>query len=364
MDSNMFQKCFKWIYARKNTTHAILSLVDYLINSFEDNKLTCGIFLDISMAFDTIDHNILLSNLYKYGIRGNTLNWFMNYLSNRYQFVTINNTSSSFLRMECGVPQRSILRPILFILYINDLARVSTKLKFLLYADDTNILYENTDTKAILKTINMEMPNIIEWLQSNKLHINVNKTVAMLFHTRQKRVNIDENLIVIDGNIIPFTTNTKFLGINIDNNYVTTRISIGVGVLLRFSKELYNILILIYNTILLPYLTYCCITWVFTYQTYINKILTIQKKALRIITHSPFQCHSSPLFEKKNNLNILQLIEYYAYISMFQKLNSTVPSVFQQNRFLSYSYHTYETRNNLSIRPPLFKLQFSKKINI
>ena len=94
----------------------------------------------------------------------------------------------------------------------------------LLYADDTNILYENTDTNAIIKTINMEMPKIMESLKSNKLHINVNKTVAMLFHiiplfhTRQKRVNIDENSIVIDGNIIPFITNTKFLGINIDNN--------------------------------------------------------------------------------------------------------------------------------------------------
>ena len=71
----------------KNITHAILSLADYLINSFENNKLTCGILLDISKAFDTIDHNILLSKLYKYGIRGNMLNWFMNYLSNRYQFV-------------------------------------------------------------------------------------------------------------------------------------------------------------------------------------------------------------------------------------------------------------------------------------
>ena len=81
----------------KDTTHAILSLVDYLTNSFEINKLTCGIFLDISKAFDTIDHNILLSKLCKCGIRGNTLNWFMNYLCNRYQFVSINNTSSSFL---------------------------------------------------------------------------------------------------------------------------------------------------------------------------------------------------------------------------------------------------------------------------
>ena len=100
---------------------------------------------------------------------------------------------------------------------------------------------------------------------------------------------------------------------------------------------------------------------IYTYQTYINKILIIQKKAMRIITHSPFQCHSSPLFKKTNNLNIFQIIEYYASIFMYQELNSTVPNVFQQNRFLSYSYHTYETRNKISIRTPLFKLQFSKR---
>ena len=140
------------------------------------------------------------------------------------------------------------------------------------------------NTKTIVITINMEMPKITE---SNKLHIDVNKTAAMLFHSRQKRANIDENSIVIDGSIIPFTTNTKYIGINIGNNltwkahinYITTKISKGVGAPLRLSKELsYNILILIYNTILLPYLTYCCITWGFTYQTYINKIFTIQKR--------------------------------------------------------------------------------------
>ena len=171
----------------------------------------------------------------------------------------MNNTSSSFLRIECGAPQGSILGPIFFLLCINDLPRVSTKLKFLLYADDTNILYENTDTKTMIKTINVKMPKIIEWFKSNKLHININKTVTMIFLTRQKHVNIDDNLIVIDGNIIHFTTNTKFLGISIDNNlfwkahidYITTKISKGVGVLLRLSKELsYNILILIYDTIL------------------------------------------------------------------------------------------------------------------
>ena len=251
------------------------------------------------------------------------LNWFINYLSNRYPFVSINNTSSSFLRIECGVPQGSILGPILFILYINDLPRVSTKLKFLLYADDTNILYENTNAKTTIKTINMEMPKIIQWLKSNKLHININKTVAILFHIRQKRVNIDENLIVIDDNIIPITTNTKFLGINIDNNltckahinFIKKNKSKSVGVLLRLSKELsYNILI----PILLPYLTYCCIILGFTYQTHINKIFIIQKKATHIITHSPFQCHLSPLIKKINNLNIFQIMEHYAYIFMLK----------------------------------------------
>ena len=135
----------------KNITHAILSLVDYLINPMKNSKLNCGISLDISKTFDTIDHNLLLSKLDKYGIRGNTLNWFRNYLSNHYQFVSINNTTSSFLRIECGVPQGSIIGPILFLSYINDLPRACTKLKFLLYADNINILYKNSDTKTIIK---------------------------------------------------------------------------------------------------------------------------------------------------------------------------------------------------------------------
>ena len=135
----------------------------------------------------------------------------------------------------------------------------------------------------------------------------------MLFRTRQKRVNIDKNSIVIDGNIVPFTTNTKFLGININNNltwkahinYITTKISKGEGVLLRLSKELSYILILIYNTILLPYLTYCCIIWGFTYQTYLDEIFTIKKGkahnysfsiSMSFISQSQYFSNTMPLY--------------------------------------------------------------------
>ena len=115
------------------------------------------------------------------------LNWFMNYLSNRYQFVSINNTSTSFLGIECGVLQGSILWPFLFLLYTNDLPRVSTKLKFVLYADNASILYVSSDTKTIIKTINMEMPKIIEWFKSNKLHIDIIK-LLLYYSTFNKNV--------------------------------------------------------------------------------------------------------------------------------------------------------------------------------
>ena len=160
-------------------------------------------------------------------------------------------------------------------------------LRFLLYADDTNILYKNLDPKSITDTMNKEIPKVTEWFNSNKLHINTNKTVAMLFHTRQTTLTINESLIKINDDTIPFSTHTKFLGVNIDNNrtwkphinHIVTKISKGVGILLHLSKELpKNILTLIYKTLILPYFTYCCITWGFTYHTYINKLFNIQKK--------------------------------------------------------------------------------------
>ena len=121
-----------------------------------------------------------------YGIRGIMHNWFKNYSSERYQHVSINNCSSSLQKIKCGVPQGSILGPILFLLCINDVPSASNILVFLPYADDTNILYQNLDPKSITDTMNKEIPKVTEWFNSNKLRIDTNKTVAMLFHTQGK----------------------------------------------------------------------------------------------------------------------------------------------------------------------------------
>ena len=205
-----FTNTYSDISPKKTRTHAISTLVDYVINSLENNVIPCSIFLDTSKAFDTIDHKIQLNKLYMYGICGITLNWFKNYLSEHYQYISINNCSSSLQNIKCGVSQGSILGPILYLLHINDLLNASNILRFLLYADDTNILYKNLDPQSITDTMNKEIPKVTEWFHSNKVHRNTNKTVAMLFHTRQRTLTINESLIKISCDTIPFYTHTKF----------------------------------------------------------------------------------------------------------------------------------------------------------
>ena len=183
-----------------NTTHTISTLFDYVINSLENNQIPCSMFLDNSKAFDTIDHKIILNKLYKYCIQGKTQNRFKNKLSEHNQYVSINNCSSSLHKIKCGIPQGTILGPIHFLLYINDLPNASNILRFLLNADNANILHKNVDPKFITATNNKEIPKVTEWLNSNKLHINTNKIVSMPFHKRQRTLTINESLITINDN--------------------------------------------------------------------------------------------------------------------------------------------------------------------
>ena len=124
-----------------STEQAILELSDSLKTAIDNREITCGLFLDFSKAFDTVNHEILLSKLYKYGIRGTPLEWFKDYLTNRQQYVRIGNIDSDKLNITCGVPQGSALGPVLFLLYINDMPNCAKKFSFRVFADDTNVFY-------------------------------------------------------------------------------------------------------------------------------------------------------------------------------------------------------------------------------
>ena len=122
------------------TQHVIITLVDRITSSLDSGDLVIGVFLDLKKAFDTVDHHILIKKLFSYGIRGNTLKWFQSYLTDRSQFVTYDGIESKVLPIKYGVPQGSILGPLLFIIYMNDLFNVSNFLFTILYADDTCVV--------------------------------------------------------------------------------------------------------------------------------------------------------------------------------------------------------------------------------
>ena len=169
--------------------HALVRLTESVKNTLDNKRLGCGIFIDLQRAFDTVNHEILLSKLEHYGIRGCALEWFRSYLSDRKQYVSVNGKSSSLLTVSCGVPHGSVLGPLLFLVYINDLPNASKKLTFYLFADDTNIYYESKDLSNLIKIVNRELRLVKKCLDANKLSSNIDMTNYILFHSSSVKIS-------------------------------------------------------------------------------------------------------------------------------------------------------------------------------
>ena len=214
-------------------------LMNELTNALDNGDHVIGIFFYFSKAFDTVNHSILLDKLYHYGIRDNALEWFSSYLTGRKQFVTYNGISSGQTTVKCGVPQGSILGPLLFLLYKNDLYHVCNNSIPIMFADDTNLFFSGSEQKELESEINTELNHISTCLKVNKLSLNVQKTHFMVF-SRKKKYKCDV-AFRIENQTIEEVPETNFLGVIIDNKLTwkshiqntVKKISKGVGIIIK-----------------------------------------------------------------------------------------------------------------------------------
>ena len=185
-----------------STDFAIMSIVDLIQRAIDNQKYSCGIFLDFSKALDTVNHSILFNKLEHYGVRGITKDCFLSYLSNRKQFVSIQNFESEYAYIKSGVPQGTVLGPLLFLLYINDFSNCSKILDFHLFADDSNLFYRDKNFKNMELILNQQLLKVSTWLGANQLSLNVSKSNFVIFHPPQKRlpfkidISINNNLLM------------------------------------------------------------------------------------------------------------------------------------------------------------------------
>lgn len=350
---------------RKNvsTEFAILDLTHYIISNIESKLHTIGIFIDLKKAFDSLDHNILLAKLDNYGIRGIAFQWFKSYLADRFHFVAIDECSSDLLPMESGVPQGSILGPLLFNIFLNDLVNCSNISKFILYADDTTILLNDPNIEHLMSTANAEMCKIYNWLSCNKLKMNFKKTCFILFGPKIITNLLNANL-VIHNTTIDRVDHTKFLGVIISSTlswhdhiaYIKQKISKNIGIIYKLKKKFTrDIVRTLYYSLIFPYLIYCLPIWGNSPSCHLSLLEKSQNWFLRILFDLKKYDHISHYFDISNILTINKLYQLNLLL-LFYKLITTNTCKYFYNIIGNFIYIASRSLRNT----PVFRLPMSR----
>ena len=341
--------------ASHSVNHALISMTESIKNSLDNKKFGCGIFLDLQKAFDTVNHQILLNKLEHYGIRGTALAWFNSYLSNRSQYVSVNGCNSNHLNVTSGVPQGSVLGPLLFLIYINDLPNSSSKLSFYLFADDTNIYFESDSLSTLQKVVNKELRHIKKWLDANKLALNVDKTNFVIFHSPQNSLNDIVN-IKIGNQYVKQAKYVKSLGLLLDEHLswkyhlseFSKKLSRTCGIFFKVRHLLpTSVLISLYNSLFSSFLQYEIIVWGLTYDTHTKPIYLLQKKAIRAIAFKSFTSPSTPIFSDLKILKLYDLFDFKLLTFVYESVNKISPSFFHNFFETLTTVHHYNTRQAL-----------------
>ena len=344
----------------KSTTNAIVNFLNYLYQHLDKRYHIFSIFLDFSKAFDCVNHTILISKLRHYGVRGLALEWIISYLTNRQQYVVVGDAASSMVPIKTGVPQGSILGPLLFLIYINDLAKVTNFFKFILYADDSTLSCKFTPDALpnIHNEINNKLEIVSNWLTANKLSVNISKTKYILFSYKNK---IEIPTIKIGQGTINSIDHIKFLGVYIDQhlnfnqhvNYLTNKISKSIGILHKVKYILpRDVLRALYIALIQPYFIYGIEAWFGATKTTINKLQILQKSCIRAINNLKYYDHTSHFFRLNKILKLEDLNKQQIAIYLYKTLNTDYDTNLSESLTTHREIHTHSTRHNTALVVP------------
>ena len=354
-----------------NTLHATIDFLKMIEDTLDDNEYAIGVFCDLSKAFDTINHDILLQKLDHYGIRGTAKKWFESYLTGREQYVDWNGFKSNKLPIETGVPQGSILGPLLFLLYINDLPS-ATRIKCVLYADDSNLLIRGKDLSIVQDNLNKELEGVNDYFKSNKLKINTKKTKLVCFRKKSQEIDYNDVKIYLDGDQLQFAEEAQFLGMTLDSHLtwdshckqVANKISRNSGAISRVRKLLPpDSLKLLYNSFVLPHLQYGLAAWGGCTGENKKRIVAIQKRVTRIISKAHYTSHTEPRMKKLGMLKLEELYEQQCATLLHDITYNRAPKPIKNLMTFNREVTSHSLRNHQNdphnIRVPLAKNKIS-----
>ena len=322
--------------SKHSTNHALIEITEKIRAALDEHEFACGVFIDLQKAFDTVNHQILIDKLEYYGIRGVSKNWFKSYLAERRQYVSIEGFKSETKQISHGVPQGSVLGPLLFLIYINDLHKAVHYSKTYHFADDTHLLNIGKSRKQVQKHMNIDLKCLFKWLTANKISLNCSKTELVTFHSNKVSEKIKLNIKINGTKIIP-SNNIKYLGVFLDNTLsgekhckvLTGKLNRANGMLCKVrhyvpKKELISINHAIFSS----HLTYNCQVWGTSGNTHVSKIGKLQNKALRIINFKEFRSPSKPLYAECRLLKLDDIIKLKNCLFVHDFLSNSLPHCF------------------------------------
>ena len=355
-----------------STTTALHNLMDFIYSKMNESKVCIGCFLDISKGFDTLKTEILLHKLCRHGVRNESNAWFQSYLSNRNQIVNVNNKKSYVNRVHMGVPQGTVLGPLLFLVYVNDISSSIPDTFLSMYADDSSAVVNGTTVHEAVVKLNICLNKLSHWFEVNRLVINTSKSAVMIFGTKNT-TRLAQNLnVTFNNNTLQQVHHTKILGIVIDENlsfkdhieYLEKKISPKIAVIHRLRHLLpSDCLNKIYLAIIQSIFDYCLTVWGNSSKQNLMSIQRLQNRSARAVTGNfDYNSSVSNMLNDLKWMNINQRFTYFLGILVYKCLNNLAPdSLSSSLKYVSDS-QPYSTRTaiNKCLRTPKPDLSIMK----